>query len=171
MIKKLQILLFIALTGCSSGILDYETCPRVQIMREDAYLSQVVHSRETFQINLIGFDGYCYWDKKIKQNKALIKPIFQIKRLRPSDETEVHFSFYTETVKGPPEYLGKKTHFAVAPIPATALEIEYTAPQVLVYVPEEYKYSYDINMGLVITAEERKYNHRTFDVEYRYFNK
>ena len=51
------------------------------------------------------------------------------------------------------------------------LEIEYTAPQVMVYVPEEYKYSYDINMGLVISPEERKYNRRTFDIEYRYYNK
>ena len=82
-----------------------------------------------------------------------------------------YFAFYTETVKGPPQYIGKKTHFAVATIPADVLEIEYTAPQVMVYVPEEYKYSYDINMGLVISPEERKYNHRTFDIEYRYYNK
>ena len=41
----------------------------------------------------------------------------------------------------------------------------------MVYVPEEYKYSYDINMGLVISPEERKYNRRTFDIEYRYYNK
>lgn len=59
----------------------------------------------------------------------------------------------------------------MATIPADVLEIEYTAPQVMVYVPEEYKYSYDINMGLVISPEERKYNRRTFDIEYRYYNK
>jgi hypothetical protein len=26
-------------------------------------------------------------------------------------------------------------------------------------------------MGLVISPEERKYNRRTFDIEYRYYNK
>ena len=160
MLKKFYLLLLVLAAGCQSGVMDYETCPRVQIIRDNAYLTQVVNYREEFQINLIGYDGYCYMDRKINQNKALIKPIFQIKRLRPSDETDV-----------PPQYIGKKTHFAVATIPADVLEIEYTAPQVMVYVPEEYKYSYDINMGLVISPEERKYNHRTFDIEYRYYNK
>ena len=149
MLKKIRLISLLFLTGCNYGYMDYETCPRVQIIRDNAYLTQVVNYREEFQINLIGYDGYCYYDKKIEQNKALIKPIFQIKRLRPSDETDVHFAFYTETVQGPPQYIGKKTHYAVATIPADALEIEYTAPQVMVYVPEEYKYSYDINMGLV----------------------
>ena len=171
MLKKISLILFVFLTGCEYSNMDYETCPRVQIIRDNAYLTQVVNYREEFQINLIGYDGYCYYDRKIEQNKALIKPIFQIMRLRPSDETDVHFAFYTETVKGPPQYIGKKTHYAVATIPSDALEIEYTAPQVMVYVPEEYKYSYDINMGLVISPEERKYNHRTFDIEYRYYNK
>ncbi len=171
MLKKISLILFVFLTGCEYGYMDYETCPRVQIIRDNAYLTQIVNYREEFQINLIGYDGYCYYDRKIEQNKALIKPIFQIKRLRPSDETDVHFAFYTETVKGPPQYIGKKTHYAAVRIPADALEIEYTAPQVMVYVPEEYKYSYDINMGLVISPEEKKYNHRTFDIEYRYYNK
>ncbi len=171
MLKKISLILFVFLTGCEYSNMDYETCPRVQIIRDNAYLTQVVNYREEFQINLIGYDGYCYYDRKIEQNKALIKPIFQIKRLRPSDETDVHFAFYTETVKGPPQYIGKKTHFAAVTIPLDATEIEYTAPQVMVYVPEEYKYSYDINMGLVISPEERKYNHRTFDIEYRYYNK
>lgn len=136
MLKKFYLLLLVLAAGCQSGVMDYETCPRVQIIRDNAYLTQVVNYREEFQINLIGYDGYCYMDRKINQNKALIKPIFQIKRLRPSDETDVHFAFYTETVKGPPQYIGKKTHFAVATIPADVLEIEYTAPQVMVYVPE-----------------------------------
>ena len=118
MLKKFYLLLLVLAAGCQSGVMDYETCPRVQIIRDNAYLTQVVNYREEFQINLIGYDGYCYMDRKINQNKALIKPIFQIKRLRPSDETDVHFAFYTETVKGPPQYIGKKTHFAVATIPA-----------------------------------------------------
>jgi len=170
-LKKINLLFLLLIAGCSYGAMDYETCPRVQIIRDNAYLTQVVNYRENFQVNLIGYDGYCFYDRKLGQNKALIKPVFQIKRLRPGDETEVHFAFYTETIKGPPQYIGKKTHFTVAEIPADVIEIEYTAPQVQVYVPEEFKYSYDINMGLVISPEERKYNKRTFDIEYRYYDK
>ena len=98
MLKKFYLLLLVLAAGCQSGVMDYETCPRVQIIRDNAYLTQVVNYREEFQINLIGYDGYCYMDRKINQNKALIKPIFQIKRLRPSDETDVHFAFYTAAV-------------------------------------------------------------------------
>ena len=119
MLKKFYLLLLVLAAGCQSGVMDYETCPRVQIIRDNAYLTQVVNYREEFQINLIGYDGYCYMDRKINQNKALIKPIFQIKRLRPSDETDVHFAFYTETVKGPRTLPRTEVHWYRKMLPYT----------------------------------------------------
>ena len=59
MLKKFYLLLLVLAAGCQSGVMDYETCPRVQIIRDNAYLTQVVNYREEFQINLIGYDGYC----------------------------------------------------------------------------------------------------------------
>lgn len=170
MFKKLGFMLVLFAAGCTGPDYEYEICPRVQIVRDNAYVTQVVNSYEQFQITLKGFDGYCFYDSRIEQNKALINPVFEIKRLRPSSETDVHFAYYTETVKGPPAYIGRKTHHVVAHIGSQAREIEFKAPQVMVYVPEEMKYSFDINLGLVISPEERKYNQRTFDINYRYIN-
>ena len=36
--------------------------------------------------------------------------LFNIQRLKDTDETDVDFSFYIETRQGPPEYLGRKTY-------------------------------------------------------------
>ena len=105
---------------------------------------------------------------RVNRDKAVINPVFKIKRLRRSDETDVHFAYYTETVKGPPAYLGKKTYYMAVAVPADETEMTYTAPSVEVKIPPEMKYEFDINLGLVISPEEAKYNRRTFDVDYRY---
>ena len=94
--------------------------------------------------------------------------VFKIKRLRKSDETDVHFAYYTETVKGPPAYLGKKTYYLAVTLASDETEKIYTAPAVEVKIPPEMKYEFDINLGLVISLEEMKYNRRTFDIDYRY---
>ena len=46
--------------------------------------------------------------------------------------------------------------------------MRYKANQANVFVPAEMLYGYDINLGLWISPEEEKYNHRTFDINYRY---
>lgn len=167
-IRILVLLFLVVLSSCRHASED--VCPRVIINRDTSYLTQIVNYREEFQIAITGFDGYCYMDTRVNRTKAVINPVFSIKRLRPSDETDVHFAYYTETVKGPPAYLGKKTYFATVTIPAGELETEYKAPAVEVKVPENMKYEFDINLGLVISPEEQKYNSRTFDINYRYHN-
>ncbi len=144
-----------------------EICPRVVIPRETAYQTQIVNYKEQFQISLVGYNGFCYKDERVNRTKAVIEPVFLIRRVRPGDENAVSFAYFTETVKGPPAYLGKKTYYADVYIPADREEMEYTAPQVEVKVPEGMKYDFDINLGLVLSPEELKYNRRTFDINYR----
>lgn len=170
--KYLIALFVFLLAGCESwpstgggGL-----CPRVQILRDNAYVSQYVNYKETFQINLSGYEGYCYYEQSVGRHRAVIYPIFKIRRLTPSDETDVRFSYYTETLKGPPEYLGKKTYYANAHIPLNELETTYKAPAAKVFIPEEMIDNYDINLGLWQSPEEARYNHRTFDINYRYID-
>ena len=173
--KKLLLFSLVFIASCQSisnwihrDSLEDLLCPNVNILRDDSYITQFVHYKETFQISITGYEGYCYFDEPTQRYRAVVRPTFKIKRLRPSDETDVRFSYYTETVKGPPEYLGKKTYFATVHIPLDAREKEYTAPQTLAYIPNEMENDYDINLGLWISPEEAKYNHRTFDINYRY---
>lgn len=170
--KRLVILLAIILSGCEGGWFSRnvqgDICPQVQILRDQSYLSQYVNYKETFQISINGYEGYCYFDEKLGRHRAVIYPIFKIKRLTPSDETDVRFSYYTETVKGPPEYLGKKTYFANAHIKENELETYYKASAAKVFIPSQMGYDYDINLGLWLSPEEANYNHKTFDINYRY---
>lgn len=162
-------LLFVfGLASCRIGSEREAMCPRVRIPRVTSYVSQVVNWCERFQVSVTGYDGYCYYDKRVNRTKAVINPIFKIKRLRKSDENDVSFAYFTETVKGPPAYLGKKTYYLNVTIPENKSEMIYTAPAVEVKVPEDMKDEFDINLGLVLTKEELKYNKRTFDIDYRY---
>ena len=172
MFKHLILLFLFLLNGCGGWLFDEDNgiqmCPMVQISRGSSYLTQFVNYEESFQISISGYEGHCYYDRTLERHRAVISPVFKIKRLRPSEETDVRFSYYTETVKGPPEYLGKKTYHLTAKIPTNKIEIEYKSQPVNVFIPAEMLYEYDINLGLWISPEETKYNNRTFDINYRY---
>jgi len=175
MIKRFVLIAVFLLTSCGKQMVALDpfdaSCPQVQIIRNDAYLTQYVKYKEAFQINLSGYEGYCHYEEGVGRYKAVIRPIFTIKRLRPSDETDVRFSYYTETVKGPPEYLGKKTYFANAKIGLNDREVIYKGSTASVYIPSVIADDYDVNLGLWISPEEKLYNQRTFDINYRYYDK
>lgn len=167
--SRIFVLFFVfCVAACRLGGDGEKMCPRVNIPRDSSYLTQIVNYREEFQISLIGYEGHCYFDTRVNRDKAVINPVFKIKRLRKSDETDVHFAYYTETIKGPPAYLGKKTYYLSVTIPENEKELTYTADSVEVKIPPKMKYEFDINLGLHITQEEAKYNQRTFDIDYRY---
>ena len=170
MLKRALLLILFFVSACGNWFSndDIRLCPNIQITRDNSYLTQFVNYKEAFQISINGYEGYCYYDKVLERHRAVVSPVFKIKRLRPSDETDVRFSYYTETIKGPPEYIGKKTYHITIQIPKDTIETEYKAGQASVFIPAEMLYDYDINLGLWISPEEAKYNHRTFDINYRY---
>lgn len=173
MIKKiLAVTLLLSIAGCSWWKGEpSKVCPRALIQRKDAYMIQKSMHYEEFMIELVGQEGFCYFDNRVNHDKAVVSPIFKIKRLRPNDETDVMFSYYTETVKGPPAFLGKKTYFAKVYMPADETEIEYRAKETEVRIPPGMKYDFDINLGLNIRPRDRSYNQRTFDVPLEYEEK
>ena len=173
--KRLLLLLLFLSTGCApydtyddSHTYDENNCPDIEIARDNAYLTQFVNYQDKFQISINGYEGFCYYETIQSKHRAVIRPIFKIKRLAPSEETDVRFSFYTETRKGPPQYIGKKTYHATAHIKRGETETLYQAPAVKVFIPSTAIDGYDINLGLVVSPEEKRYNSRTFDVEYPY---
>lgn len=171
---KIILVALLVLSACyhntSDSYNDDGICPQVQIARNTSYLTQYVKYKETFQISIIGYEGRCYYEDSVDRYQAIIKPTFKIKRLTPSEETDVRFSYYTETYKLPTEDLGKKTYYLNAHIPQDKLEIEYQAPEVKVYIPTEKGTEYDVRLGLWQSPEEKLYNQRTFDINYRYIN-
>jgi lipoprotein len=146
-----------------------DNCPSVIIPRDVAYVTQKVNYKDDFRIEITGFSGYCYFDKRVNRRKAVITPQFEVRRLRQKlDETDVDFEYFTETVKGPPEYLGKKHYFGHVTIPLNRREMAFSGKTLELKIPNRDYGRFEIFLGLELTPEERNYNNRTFDVKYRF---
>lgn len=162
------LILFLA-SGCSSSIPEgYRQCPLVTIKREDARLIQIVNYRDNFEVELIGFEGFCYFDTRVKQEKARITPIFVVNKLRNTDESDVQFSWFTNTIKGPPAYLGKKSYFVETSLQKGERRKEFKGAQVEVKIPVDMMYEFEIFAGLELSPKEKQYNQRFFDVDLGY---
>lgn len=169
MLKKIGLSFSLLLASCAwfEGDYDGYICPNVSIPREKAYVTQKVTYEDEFQIELKGYEGYCYPETASNRHYAVITPQFEVQRLRDSDETQVDFNFYTETIKGPPEYLGKHSYSASVNIPADVKEKNFNGRAVKVKIPADNP-DFEIILALDVSLEEFRYNQRTFDVKYRY---
>jgi len=168
MSKKLLVLFLAFFTvSCNFFSQDYSKfiCPLVKIPRDTAYLKRFTGNREDYRITVTGYEGFCYLDTASNEFKAVLSPTFVIRRLQPTNESDIHFSFYTETLKGPPEFLGKRGFFEHVNMPLDAAEIEFKGKSVEVRIPENMKYDFDINLGLILSVSDRDINRRTFDTE------
>lgn len=164
------VLMVLAIAGCTSSIPEgYRQCPLVTIKREDARLIQIVNYQDNFEVELIGFEGFCYFDTRVKQEKAKITPIFVVNKLRNTDESDVQFSWFTNTIKGPPAYLGKKTYFVETSLQKDEQRKEFKGAQVEVKIPVDMMYEFEIFAGLELSPKEKKYNQRLFDVDLGYY--
>ena len=141
----------------TSYLKDVDACPKVHIRQNDTKIVQIDEYRELFTIEAVGYEGHCYYNKKLGKNKAVVKPKFKITRVEKSDVTDVHFSYYLETVEGPVNYLGKKTYFAEVHIPLGAEVLDYTTEGGELTIPVPGTYNIDIYLGLKAKAQDLEY--------------
>ncbi len=139
-------------------------CPYISIPQDKAYMTQTVNYLDNFQIELIGYEGYCYNEDGLSRRYAVITPVFSVTRLRSSDETDVDFAFYTETIQGPPGFVGKRTYTAGTGIKTDEQSKEFRGKPVKVKIPADGT-PLEIILALDVSLEEYHYNHRTFNIE------
>ncbi|MFI3241106.1 MAG: hypothetical protein R3Y43_00900 [Alphaproteobacteria bacterium] len=171
--RLIYLLSFFVVTSCSvfsdnEDIGVFAICPNVLIPRKSAYLTQKSSSFEDFQVQIVGVEGYCYYDRELKTNKAVITPVFELSRLAPSKDCQVDFKFFTETLDGPPEYLGKWRHHQSASINYDQKSIKFKGKTLEQRIPVENESQFIINLGLVQTQREKVFNQRTFDIKFDY---
>ncbi len=157
--------------GCDSGCYDEveqtpRTCPLVYL-RDTAY-TQLVQHKDAFQVTLVGYNGHCHLDIRNNRSQAVVEPIFIIRRLSATDETNVPFAFYTSTEYGPDSHRRYQVYYEVATIPEFEKEIRYIGKKAQVRLPQDLLFSYGINLGLVIKPREQIYNNRYFDNHFDY---
>lgn len=158
--------LVLLVAACSENTVNL--CPFITIPRDTAYVTQKVDYSDEFQVELIGFDGYCEQELHNKRSIAVVTPIFRVQRLRDSDETAVDVSFFTQAVKGPPKFLGKRSYSASTQIKRDEREKEFRGKSVKIRIPDDDSENFEILMGMDVSSQEFKYNQRTFDIKYQY---
>ena len=164
-------LMLLMMAACTtSAPKGYKQCPLVTIKREDARLIQIVNYQDNFEIELVGFEGFCYYDTRVNQEKAKITPLFVVSKLRNTDESDVQFSWFTNTIKGPPAFLGKKTYFVETTLKKDEKRKEFKGKEVEVKIPVDMMYEFEIFAGLELSPKEKKYNQRLFDVDLGYYD-
>ena len=141
----------------TSYLKDINACPKVHIRQDDVKIVQAADYRELFAIKAVGYEGFCYFNEKLQKDRAVVKPRFKITRLGESDVTDVHFSYYLETVEGPEGFLGKKTYFASVNISEGVDEVEYTADIGELSIPQPGTYNLDLFLGLIANGYDMEY--------------
>ncbi|MBE6448068.1 MAG: hypothetical protein E7018_02075 [Alphaproteobacteria bacterium] len=161
--KNILIYALLLLSGCSSSWNEGGMgCPNVIIPGEKAYLTRADNRGENFRIELVGYEGYCYVEPNLPRHYAVITPQFRLHRLSDIDETRVDFSFHTETLQGPPGFLGKRTYFANGQIDANQKYVDFSGRPVKVKIPMDDD-DFEIMLGLEMSSHEYEYNKSTFD--------
>lgn len=161
----------LAVSACAPALREADyMCPNVRIPRATAFVTQKAAYSEEVRVELIGYEGYCLTAATVNRRYAAIKPLFRVQRLREGYDTRVDVSYFTETIKGPPEFLGRKTYFASVDIPRDMTEKEFAGREIRVRVPTEGYDDFTILLGMDVSPAEYAANQRSFDVDYRYLS-
>lgn len=168
MFKKIRnlFLVLLCLSSCHSS--QYNPCPNIRIPRDVAYLTQKVNSRDEFQIELKGYEAYCYFDERNRRDKTVVTPIFTVQRLQQADDFEVDFEFFAETIKGPPHFLGRQNFHARTSLAPGEKEKEFKGNPITIRIPSQNPKDFEIILGLYLSQNEHRFNQRTFDIKYHY---
>ena len=154
MYKKIALLilpfLLISCSGSGPEINNQDYCPVLMIKQDVA--SALFGSAE---VRIKGYDAYCYYNEKTKSTWARITPDFEVVRNGTGDEIDVFFAYYTETLIGPPEYLGKKTRYEKVEIPQGMSYKHFKGKTFEMTIPAGMEYTYGINMGLSLDKKNK----------------
>lgn len=129
---KTKILMIMTAFLASCSQVDYyepeslDSCPKVQIDSSNQSIIQKAGGYNLFKIEVVGYDGHCYYDERVKKVKAVVSPRFRVTRLDDTSVEDVHFSYYIETAEGPARFLGKKTYFTEVKLPKGGKEAYHT---------------------------------------------
>ncbi len=133
-----------------------DSCPKVQINESDRAIVQKAGGHDLFKIEVIGYDGHCYYDERVSKVKAVVSPRFKVTRLEDTSVEDVHFSYYIETAEGPTRFLGKKTYFTEVKLPKGGQEVYHTPKSGELSIPVQDDDA-DILVGLYVIRADSDY--------------
>ncbi len=170
--NKLLVTMFVLmLGGCSLWSQEeVDGCPQISIPQDAGRVFQNNGASDIFQINLIGYESYCFTHSSNNRRYAVITPLFKVRRLQADDTTSLDVNFYVKTSINAEDYLGVKEFSQVLNIPQSSKEEVIKGRRTLTRIPKLPYGDFDIRLGLVLTPSERAKARSMFDIYYQYLD-
>lgn len=174
--KKFLICLLLTAAGGCSLMPSAETgfaegnCPPISIPRETARLYQNNGRFDEFQVNLVGYEGYCYVNPADNRRYAEITPIFKVRRLEDSSVTSLDADFYVKTSINAEDYLGIRKFSQPLDIPRSVKERTVKGRTTRTRIAEPPYEGFAIMLGMSLTEAEKAKAGKMFDIDYRYLS-
>ena len=169
--RKFLILGFVCLLSACSYVdsSEYE-CPKISIPRETTRSYQNNGQFDEFQINLVGFESFCYTEPVTNRRYASITPTFKVRRLEASSVSSIDTSFYIKTSINAEDYLGIRNYNQVLNIPTSSKEVIVTGKQTITRIPTQPYNNFEIYIGMTMNNEAFSKANKKFDIDYRYLS-
>lgn len=161
-------LVALSLAACSSRQAQPD-CPIIDILRENTRIYQSDNISDKFQINLSGYDAYCYTNVHNKRRYAVIAPVFKIRRLENSPISSLDVDFYVKTKGHSQDYLGEQVYNQQLHIDNTAREQTVKGKEISIRIAPQPYDGFRLELGLKGSSEQQKKAKKMFDIDYRYF--
>lgn len=160
--------LMLLAVSCSPIPSDESVCPNIVLPRQTARQYQDNGRSDKFQINLTGFESYCYTDEKTNHRYAKITPIFKVRRMEASNTTRLDVSFFVKTSLNAKNYLGRRDYFQTLQIAEDAREDTVKGRSTVTRIINPPYGDFFIELGMSLSPGEEQKAKSMFDIDYRY---
>lgn len=164
------LLLLLILAACAQTSQPDDGCPEINIPRETARIYQNNGEIDQFQINLVGYEGYCYTEPSNNRRYAVLTPLFKVRRLEDSPTSSLDVDFYIKTSINAEDYLGTRKFSQTLNIPQGVKEktIKGRVTKTRLATPPYNGFSLDL--GIALSDEAKTKTKKMFDIDYRYLS-
>ena len=167
--KIIACLSLILLSSCSPINVENYMCPKIIVPR-DTTRSYQTEFTDKFQINIVGYESYCYKNEADNRYYASITPIFNLRRLEKSDITSVDADFYIKTSVNELNYIGRRLFIQTLNIPEDVKEIKVTGRPTVTRISNPPYKNFEIYLGLDLNNNQMKKAKKMFNLDHRYLS-
>ena len=168
--KILLCLCAVCISACSSAVDEKNSCPPINIPRETMRLYQNNGRFDEFQVNLVGFESYCYTHPSNNRRYARITPLFKVRRLEDSATTSLDIEFFVKTSINAEDYLGIRNFNQTLNIPRSSREEIIKGRPTVTRIDNQPYQNFSISLGILMNKAEQAKAHKMFDIDYRYLS-
>ena len=168
--KRFFIFFILLISACSSRSLPESDCPLINIPRETARLYQNDRLSDKFQVNITGYEAYCYTNGSDKRRYALIEPLFKVRRLEESTVNTLDASFYVKTSGAREDFIGFQSYEQQLSIAPNVKEQTIKGRQATIRIPAPPYEDFSINLGFAMSPNQGSRAKKMFDIDYKYLN-